>query len=341
MHFYRKEGVIVNKVKSFITDNVALVGLVVVILIGILVSSSFFTLQNLTNVLRSASIMGIVSAGMTFVILCGSIDLSVSSVFSLGGYFFIALSKQSVVMALLVPLIVGAIVGLVNGFLINKMSIPAFVGTLATMLFVRGLVLMLTHEVSVKVDNLPYILNFIGRGMFFGTLFSFPLVLFIIVVIITSFVLKKRSIGRAMYIVGGNAEAAKLMGVSVPKTMFTAHALSGFMAAFAGIISASRVGSAVPLAGTGYELYAIAAVVIGGAPLTGGVGKMTGTFFGALIMGSFTNIFSMQKLLDPLWEKVVVGVILLAVVFLQSIVGMYGTASKKKGPGFEGQKAIS
>jgi ribose transport system permease protein len=318
-----------NKVRSFISNNVALVGLVAVILIGISVSSAFFTLENITNVLRSASIMGIVSVGMTFVILCGSIDLSVSSVFSLCGYFFIAFAQKSIILALLVPLAVGTVIGLINAFIINKMSIPAFVGTLATMLFARGLVLMLTNEVTVKMGDLPPMLNFIGRGMFFGTLFSFPLILFIIVIVITSFVLKKRSIGRAMYIVGGNAEAAKLMGVSVSRTMFTAHALSGFMAALGGIIFSSRVGSAVPLAGTGYEMYAIAAVVIGGALLTGGVGKMTGTLYGSLIMGSFSNIFSMQKMLDPLWEKVVVGFILLIVVLLQSIVTQ-GSARRKK-----------
>ena len=307
-----------QKIRSFISNNVALVGLIAVILIGISVSSSFLTLENITNVLRSASIMGIVSVGMTFVIICGSIDLSVSSVFSLCGYFFIALAQKSMILAILVPLAIGTAIGLINAFIINKMNIPAFVGTLATMLLARGLVLMLTNEVTVKFGELPPMLTFIGRGMFFGSIFSFPFILFISVIIIMSYVMNKQSIGRAMYIVGGNSEAAKLMGVSVSKTLFTAHALSGFMAALGGIIFASRVGSAVPLAGTGYEMYAIAGVVIGGALLSGGVGKMTGTLFGSLIMGSFSNIFSMQKMLDPLWEKVVVGVILLTVVILQS-----------------------
>ena len=318
-----------QKVKAFISNNVALVGLIVVILIGISVSPSFLTVENITNVLRSASIMGIVSVGMTFVILCGSIDLSVSSVFSLCGYFFVALAQKSVVLAIVVPLAVGVTIGLINAFIINKMNIPAFVGTLATMLLARGLVLRLTNEVTVKFGELPPMLSFIGRGMFFGAIFSFPIVLFTIVILIMSYVLNKQSIGRAMYIVGGNSEAAKLMGVSVPKTLFTAHALSGFMAALGGIIFASRVGSAVPLAGTGYEMYAIAAVVIGGALLTGGVGKMSGTLFGSLIMGSFSNIFSMQKLLDPLWEKVVVGVILLTVVILQSGIKQGAWRSKK------------
>lgn len=317
-----------KKIKTLITENVALIGLIMVIFIGILVSSSFFTTENLTNLLRSASIVGMVSVGMTFVILCGSIDLSVSSVFSLCSYFFIAYSQQSVLLSILIPIIAGISVGFINGLIVDKMKIPAFVGTLATMLFVRGLVLLLTNEVTVKMGELPFILSFVGRGVFFGKLLSFPLVLFLLVIIIMSFVLRKRSIGRAMYIVGGNAEAAKLMGVSVSKTMITAHTLSGLMAGLGGMIFASRVGSAVPLAGTGYELYAIAAVVIGGAPLTGGVGKMSGTLFGALIMASFSNIFSMQKFLDPLWEQVVVGIILLIVVFAQSAVSIYGSSKR-------------
>ncbi len=319
-----------KKIKTFITENVALIGLIVVFFIGILVSASFFTTENMTNLLRSASIMGLVSVGMTFVILCGSIDLSVSSVFSLCSYFFIAYSQQSILLAIIIPIFAGAAVGFVNGLIVDKMKIPAFVGTLATMLFVRGLVLLLTNEVTVRMGDLPMPLAFIGRGVFFGKLLSFPLVVFVLVIVFMSFILKKRPIGRAMYIVGGNAEAAKLMGVSVSKTMITAHTLSGMMAGLGGIIFASRVGSAVPLAGTGYELYAIAAVVIGGAPLTGGVGKMTGTLFGALIMASFSNIFSMQKLLDPLWEQVVVGAILLIVVFAQSAVSIYGTSNRVK-----------
>jgi len=319
-----------NRIKYFISENAALIGLIVIFVIGASVSSSFLTLENITNVFRSASIMGLVSVGMTFVILCGSIDLSVSSVFSLCSYFFILFSQRSIILAIIVPLLVGTAMGLINGFLINKLSIPAFVGTLSTMLFARGLVLMLTKESTVTLGELPPLLNFLGRGMVFKTIFSFPLILFIIVIIITSFILKKRYIGRSMYIVGGNAEAAKLMGVSVQKTLYTAHALSGFMAALAGMIFASRVGSAVPLAGTGYELYAIAAVVIGGAPLTGGIGKMTGTLFGSLIMGSFSNIFNMQKLLHPLWEKVFVGAILLLVVLVQSAISLYGSSYRIK-----------
>jgi ribose transport system permease protein len=318
-----------KKFKTFILDNVTLIGLVTVMCIGALINPAFLSLENMSNLLRSASIMGLVSVGMTFVILCGSIDLSVSSVFSLSCYFFIVLSQYSVVLAILVPLAVGVAIGLVNGFLINKMSIPSFVGTLATMLFVRGLVLVLCNNVTVNVGALPAPLSFIGRGVFLQYI-SFPLIIFILTILITAFILKKRFIGRAMYIVGGNAEAAKMMGVSVQGTLFTAHALCGLFAGVAGIIFASRVGSSYPLAGNGYELYAIAAVVIGGATLTGGIGKMTGTLLGSLIMGSFSNIFKLQRYIDPQWEFVVIGTILLAVVFAQSLATVYGSARGKK-----------
>lgn len=308
-----------KKAIRIITDNVALIGLALVLLTGTLVSPSFLTLENLSNVLRSASIMGCVAVGMTFVILCGSIDLSVSSMFALSGYCFIVLSQQSIALAILVPLAVGIAVGILNGFLVAKLSIPSFVGTLATMLFVRGLVLLLTGETTIKAENgLPEALVFIGRGSFFQRI-SMPLVLFLVIAAIAAYVLKKRPIGRAMYIVGGNQEAARMMGVSVAKTTFIAHAVCSLLAAAGGTILASRVGSAYPLAGDGYELYAIAAVVIGGASLNGGIGKMSGTMLGTLIMGSFTNIFNLQKTLNPVWENAVVGSILLIVVLLQAI----------------------
>jgi ribose/xylose/arabinose/galactoside ABC-type transport system permease subunit len=318
-----------EKAKSFLLANTVLMGLVTVFLIGAVVSPIFLTGENLSNYARSTSIMGFVAIGMTFVILCGSIDLSVSSVFSLSGFLFIYLSKQSGILAIAVPLLVGLAVGLFNGVLITKLSIPAFVGTLATMLFIRGLVLVLTNEVTYKVGTLSPFLYYLGRGTWFGYI-PVPLLMFSLAVLVASFVLNRRSIGRAMYTVGGNAEAAKMMGVSVTGTVLGAHMLSGLLASLGGILLASRVGAAYPLSGTGYELYAIAAVVIGGASLSGGIGKMSGTVYGTLIMGAFSNVFNLQKILDPVWELVVVGSVLLTVVFLQSLVRTYGAKRQVK-----------
>jgi ribose transport system permease protein len=316
--------------KEFASRSSPFIGLIVVFAIGAAVSPAFLTPENLTNFARTASIMGFVAIGMTFVILCGSIDLSVSSVFSLSGFLFIYFAQYSIVLAICVPLSAGLIIGLFNGLLITRFSIPAFVATLATMIFVRGLVLVLTNETTFKIAGLPDVLHFLGRGMILKYV-SFPLLMFIVAIAVASFVLRRRPIGRAMYIVGGNAEAARMMGVSVMGTIITAHAICGVMAALGGIFLASRVGAAYPLSGTGYELYAIAAVVIGGARLTGGVGNVSGTVAGTLIMGAFSNIFNLQRFLDPVWELVVVGCVLLAVVFLQSVVGMHWAKAGARG----------
>ena len=318
-----------EKAKTFINENIALLGLVAVLLLGVLINPLFKTPENLSNLLRTTSITGFVAIGMTFVILCGSIDLSVSSVFSLSGFLFIYFSQQSDVLAILVPLIVGMSIGLLNGILITRFSIPAFIGTLATMLFFRGLVLVLTNENTYKVKSLSSFLYYFGRGDIIQYV-SFPLVMFIIALLITSYILRRRTIGRAMYIVGGNAEAAKMMGINVSATLIIAHVISSFMASFGGIFLASRVGAAYPLSGTGYELIAIAAVVIGGARLTGGVGRISGTLIGVLIMGAFSNIFNLQRFLDPVWELVVVGTVLLVVVVLQAVVTKVGVQSKNK-----------
>lgn len=306
------------------------IGLMVVFAIGAAVSPAFLMPENLANLARTASIMGFVAIGMTFVILCGSIDLSVSSVFSLSGFLFIYFAQYSIALAIVVPLSAGLFIGLINGLLITRFSIPAFVATLATMIFVRGLVLVLTNETTFKIAGIPDVLNFLGRGMIVNYV-SFPLFMFVIAITVASFVLRRRPIGRAMYIVGGNAEAARMMGVSVMGTIITAHAVCGVMAALGGMFLASRVGAAYPLSGSGYELYAIAAVVIGGARLTGGVGNVSGTMAGTLIMGAFSNIFNLQRFLDPVWELVVVGCVLLAVVFLQSVVEMHWVKAGARG----------
>jgi ribose transport system permease protein len=307
-----------DKVKLFISKNVAFAGLVFVIIIGGFVNPLFLTLENINNMLRSASIIGFVAIGMTFVILCGSIDLSASSVFAFSGYLFITLGQGAPVLAIIIPLLAGVVIGFVNGFLVTKMSIPAFVGTLATMIFVRSLVLICTRETTINGGNIADILKFLGRGNVLPYI-STPFVLFILITLLVAYMMKRRPIGRAMYIVGGNAEAAKMMGVSPQNTLIVAHVFCGLMASFGGIIFASRIGSALPLAGTGYELYAIASVVIGGAELSGGKGKISGTFFGALVMGSFSNIFNMQRILNAVWQNVVIGSVLLLVIFIQAL----------------------
>lgn len=317
-----------NKAKSFFSNNIALVGLLIVLLVGVCVQRTFVSPENLTNLLRSASLMGFIGIGMTFVVLCGSIDLSVASVFALSGYLMLNLSQYNIVLAFVVPLLAGAVVGLVNGLLVEKLSIPAFIATLATQMFVRGLVQMFCDQTTYKVASIPFPVLALGR-LTFSNIVPLSLILFIIATLIAAYVLNRRFIGRSMYIVGGNLEAANMMGVSVPKTMITAHVICSVLTCIGGMIYTSRVGVASPLAGTGYEMYAIAAVVLGGAKLTGGVGKVSGTFIGTLIMSSFSNIFSMQNVLSAVWSDVVVGSVLLIVITAQAMVSIYSKGKKK------------
>ena len=270
--------------------------------------------------------MGFIGIGMTFVVLCGSIDLSVASVFALAGYLMLYMSQYNIILAFLVPILAGAVVGVINGVLVEKLSIPAFIATLATQMFVRGLVQLFCDQTTYKVASIPTPVLALGR-LTFGNFLPLPLILFVVATLIVAFVLNRRFIGRSMYIVGGNLEAANMMGVSVPKTMITAHVLCSVLTCIGGMIYTSRVGVASPLAGTGYEMYAIAAVVLGGAKLTGGVGKVSGTFIGTLIMSSFSNIFSMQNLLSAVWSDVVVGAVLLIVIMAQAVITLNG---KKK-----------
>lgn len=317
-----------NKVKTFFNNNIALIGLLIVLVVGVCVQRTFISPANISNLLRSASLMGFIGIGMTFVVLCGSIDLSVASVFALAGYLMLNMSQYNLVLAFVVPLLVCALIGLINGILVDRLSIPAFIATLATQMFVRGLVQMFCNENTYKVAEIPTAILALGR-LTFGNILPLPLILFVIATLIVAFVLKRRFIGRSMYIVGGNVEAANMMGVSVPKTMFTAHVLCSVLTCIGGMIFTSRVGVASPLAGTGYEMYAIAAVVLGGAKLTGGVGKVSGTFIGTLIMSSFSNIFSMQKVLSAVWSDVVVGAVLLIVIMAQAVITLSGKKKEK------------
>ncbi len=318
-----------NKVKTFFSSNIALVGLIIVLIIGVCVQRTFISPENLTNLLRSSSLMGFIGIGMTFVVLCGSIDLSVASAFALSGYLMLYMAQYNIILAFIIPLLAGAVIGFINGVLIEKLSIPAFIATLATQMFVRGLVQMFCNEVTYKIDVIPVPVLALGR-LTFGNLIPLPLLLFVAATLIVAFVLKRRFIGRSMYIVGGNREAANMMGVSVPKTMITAHILCSVLTCIGGMIYTSRVGVASPLAGTGYEMYAIAAVVLGGAKLTGGVGKVSGSFIGTLIMSSFSNIFSMQNILDAVWSDVVVGAVLLIVIMVQAAVTLRSGGKKNK-----------
>lgn len=296
----------------------AVLGLIFMIIVAGCINRSFLSLENLTNVLRQASMNGMIAVGMTMVIICGSIDLSVGAMIGLCGYIALYFSNHNLGLAIAVPLLTGILVGSINGFLINKIKIAPFIATLSTMMAVKGVTLVLTNENTYFAPDSVESFQYIGRGLL-APYITVPSLLFVCCAIAGAYIIRHTTLGRNMYAVGGNEEAAKMMGVNVKKTIMFSHIFTSMMAALAGITLASRVGAAYPLAGEGKELDVIAACVIGGTALTGGKGNIPGTFIGVLIMGMLTNIFNMQSLLNPFWEKVIIGILVLIVVLIQSI----------------------
>jgi ribose transport system permease protein len=311
-----------------VANNTAFFGLAIIIVIGFLISSgSFFTLNNFANVGRQSAVRGLLACGMTFVIIAGSIDLSVSTNFALSGFLALYFSQYSVILAFAVPLAVGVIIGIINVILISKMHLPPMIATIATQIAIQGILLTLTQGTTYKPKTPNAMLLAFGNISLFKII-NVYLIIFVIFYIIFCFFMKNNAKFRNFYAVGSNEEAARMMGVNIFRTRLLAHILCGATASLAGILLTSRTQAAYPLAGSSYEMYAIAASVLGGVYLTGGRGRLLGTFIGTWILGFLSNIFNMQRALDPLWEQVITGCILLIVVFFQSLNSM-GLLEKK------------
>ena len=303
-------------IKNFIKEEGALITFLLLFLFAAFKYEQFFAVLNLTNVLRQVSMMGFVAIGMTFVILIGGIDLSVGSTLAVAGVVAAKLCGYGVIVSIVVPILIGVTFGLINGILVTKLKIVPFIATLATMLGIRGIAYIVTGEISVGANLASDSFIQLGRGYLFNI--PIPAILFVLAIIVAIFISKVTKFGRHVYAVGGNEEASKMMGLKVDKIKIFVYAISGAMAAFAGVILTSRLGAGQPVAGEGWELTAIAATVIGGTLITGGVGKFTGTFFGVLITGIIQNIFNMQGNLNVWWQNILMGAILLGVVIVQS-----------------------
>lgn len=307
--------------KQFIKENLGIIIAFLVLCIFLSVypatSSSFFTRQNIFNVLRQISTNLFLACGMTMVIILGGIDLSVGSIIALSG----CVSAGCVVryglplpVALLAGLAIGLIVGMFNGFVISRTTIPAFIVTLATMNVAKGLAYVYTGGSPVRVMTEEW--RFIGAG-YIGMVPT-PVVILIIVLFVTAIIMNRTKMGRHLYAVGGNPQAAKFSGVKVAKVKFFVHAFSGLMAGLAGIVLASRMYSGQPTAGEGAEMDAIAAVVVGGTSMSGGSGKIGGTIIGGLIIGVLNNGLNLLNV-NSFWQYVVKGIVILLAVFIDYV----------------------
>jgi ribose transport system permease protein len=289
----------------------ALIGLLALGLALTLVSDRFFTLDNLANIGRQVSINAIIATGMTLVILTGGIDLSVGAVMTLAMTFGAGamLAGVPVPLAVLLALVTGVGCGALNGALIAYCRLPAIIVTLAMMEIPRGIALLYTG--GYPLTGLPAGFSPLGRGEVFGV--HAPTLVMLGVMVTAHFFLVRSVPGRAFYALGGNEEAARLAGVPVRRYKLLAYSISGFTAALAGVVLASRLMSGQPNAGVGFELDAIAAVVLGGAAIMGGRGSMIGTLIGALTLGVLNNGLNLMDV-SPYTQKILKGAIILLAV---------------------------
>ncbi|MDO5517381.1 MAG: ribose ABC transporter permease [Clostridium sp.] len=302
-----------TKFKENIDKYKSLIGLAVLCIMITFVSPAFMTITNITNVFTQVSVNAIIAIGMTFVILTGGIDLSVGSTIAISGALSASIIKSTgnIFFAVLAAAVVGIGIGLINGLLISKGKLQAFIATLATMTIFRGVTLVYTD--GTPISKLPEIFTKIGNGKVAGI--PIPAIITVIVFLIAAYALTQTRFGRYLYALGGNEDSARLSGINTEKIKTMAYVISGFAASIAGVIATSRIGSASPTAGTGFELDAIAAVVIGGTSLSGGEGRISGTIIGALIIGVLNNGLNLMNV-SPFYQSIVKGLVILVAVLL-------------------------
>jgi ribose/xylose/arabinose/galactoside ABC-type transport system permease subunit len=302
--------------RRVLLNNGALSALVVLVAVMTLLSGDFLTTQNLLNVGVQAAVTAILAFGVTFVIVSAGIDLSVGSVAALSATV-LAWSATSqglpVWLAVVLGIATGVACGLVSGVLIAFGKLPPFIATLAMLSVGRGLSLVISQGSPIEF---PASVSHLGDTL--GGWLPVPVLVMILMGVATAVILVRTYPGRAMYAIGGNEEAARLSGIRVKRQKLVIYALSGLFAAVAGIVLASRLASAQPQAASGYELDAIAAVVIGGASLSGGVGKASGTFIGALILAVLRNGLNLLSV-SAFWQQVVIGVVIALAVLLDTL----------------------
>lgn len=293
-----------------------LMAFVAVCLVLSLITPRFLTVQNLMIIVTQVSINALLAFGVTFVIITGGIDLSIGSMVAVTGVVaaqFAHPDAYPVVVPVGVGLLAGLGFGAFNGFVITRSNVPPFIVTLGTMTIGRGLALILSK--GRPISNLSDEFNFIGGGKILGvpTLILFLLVAFVM----CSVLLRKTVLGRYMYAVGGNEQAAKASGIQLSRIKMAVYTLCGGLAALAGILLTSRITTGQPNAGAGFELDAIAAAIIGGTSTSGGSGTMTGTLIGALLIGVISNGLDLLNV-TSYYQQVVMGIIIIGAVVLDS-----------------------
>ena len=300
------ETTALDKVKRFASRNGALIGLIILCAALAIATPAFLTGSNLLNVGIQAATVAILAFGQTFVIVEAGIDLSVGSVAAISS-MLIAYTGANMgfppALTILVGLAAGALFGALSGLANAYLKLPSFIATLAMMSVARGLTLVISDGRPISTSSA---VNFFG-----STVMGVPMLIVMMVImgVIAAVILNFTTIGRSMYAVGGNMEASRLSGISVHKTQIMVFVLSGIFSAVAGLVIAGRLHSAQPQAASGYEMDAIASVVIGGASLSGGKGKISGTFIGAILLAVIRNGLNILNV-SSFWQQVVIGLVI-------------------------------
>jgi ribose transport system permease protein len=277
-------------------------------------SPTFLTTRNLLNVLDQSAIVGMVAVGGTLVLIAGGLDLSVGAIFAISGVFAAQMvDVTGVPVAILLGILVGGVLGLINGTISTIGRVNAIITTLATGIMIRGFALVLTGGSLVRTTDPSF--SALGRGEIFGV--KYVVLVFLLVVAVGWFLLSRTAFGRYIYAVGGNPDAAHLSGVRVHRIRTVAFVISGLTASIAGVLVASRVATGQADAGLGLEISAIAAIVIGGTSINGGEGAVWRTVFGVLLVTLVGNGFNLLNL-NPIWQQVFMGAVILAAVAIDS-----------------------
>ena len=293
-----------------------IVALLVLIVVMAVINPDFLGWQNLSNITRQVSINAIIAVGMTFVILTGGVDLSVGSVMALSGTMmagFMIKYNMSPVVAVLLGIIIGAVCGIITGSLVAYAKIPGIIASLAMMEMARGIALIYTG--GYPLSGLSSSFSNLGNGNI--GIVPIPLIVTAVIYLIAYLILNQSATGRYTYALGGNEEAVRLSGINIKKFKALPYIISGITAAMAGAILVSRMQSGQPNAGTGFELDAIAAVVLGGTAISGGRGHILGTIIGALTLAVLSNGLNFMGV-TPYVQRVIKGAIIVVAVIIAS-----------------------
>ena len=307
-----------NPFISIIKGNIGIIVVLLLLFITLTFTSPvFLTSDNLITVLLQISINVFLALGMTFVIILAGIDLSVGAIIALTGTLTVGLivsAGMPIYLAIIIGILIGTAIGFLNGVIVSQFKLPAFIVTLATMNIAQGIAYIYSGGQSQRITNDAF--TSIGTGQLFGFL-PLPVLYMFIFIFIFSVLLNKTKFGTYIYAIGGNREAARLSGVATKKVEIAVYTLTGFLAAFAGIVLSARMYSGQPSVGQGYEMDAIAACVLGGVSMAGGRGRISGVVFGAIVIGIISNGLKLLGVIS-FWQLVVKGLIILIAILVDA-----------------------